>query len=438
MKTALILAGHGSHISPNTAGLVWKHVDHLRQSGIADEITAAFWKEMPSFHAVLNTLMADDVTIIPLFTAQGFFTQSVIPSEMGLEGQITRIGDRVIRYARTLSEHPYIGEIVRQRVEQALANTRYSQQQTAVTVIGHGTRRNSESRTATEAQVTELEESGLVAEVVATYLDDEPSIPQVYQLTTSPNIIAVPFFLAKGSHTMMDVPEALGLAEGTNEGHLYGRNVYYTDPVGTDETLLEAIIELAKEAGAPLYAASEFTDWDCFPQVGRDLLWQTVTDQGEFQFGELSLTADRVTVFGDDAPVNIISDMATLREIVRENPFRPLATATNLPRGWQVNIRSAPMLHAVVETIYPGAVADWFFWQQGQLDIVPIDQLIARQVGDYRQLAEFDQVDDVVNVVCGQCVRQPTWFDKQAANVNVIPCAEACNYWLTQAKGWRA
>ncbi|MFN8528773.1 MAG: CbiX/SirB N-terminal domain-containing protein [Anaerolineae bacterium] len=90
VHTALILAGHGSHISPNTAGMVWDLVDGLRAADVdftANEITAAFWKEMPSFHQVLNTVTATDITVVPIFTANGYFTQTVIPSEMGPYGQ---------------------------------------------------------------------------------------------------------------------------------------------------------------------------------------------------------------------------------------------------------------------------------------------------------------------------------------------------------------
>ena len=438
MKTALVLAGHGSHISPNTAGLVWGYVDQLRHMGVADEVTAAFWKEMPSFHTVLDSLSADDVTIVPLFTAQGFFTRAVIPAEMGLAESLTRTGERVIRYARTLSEHPYLGEVVHQRIVEALASRHYSPQETAVTIIGHGTRRNAESRAATEAQVRAIKASGLVKEVVATYLDDAPAIQDVYELTSAAHIIAVPFFLAKGSHTTIDVPEALGLTAGANAGCIQGRDVYYTDPVGTDDTLIEAILELAKAAGAPLTEHATGSDWQCFPQVGSDFLWETVTRQGEFLFGELRLTPDSVSVYGDQMSSQVIDDAAMLRRTVRENPFRPLTTAVRLPRGWRVAITSPQMLHAVVETVYPGAVADWFRGHTGQLTVNNLDQVTARQVGDYQQLAGFKPVDEVVRHVCSQCVRQVTWFEQREVTRDGIPCPEACNYWLTQAKGWTA
>ncbi|MCY4147375.1 MAG: hypothetical protein OXF90_13015, partial [Chloroflexi bacterium] len=71
---ALVLAGHGSHISANTAGIVWGYVDRLRRMGVADEITACFWKEPPAFSQALGTLESSQVVIVPLFTANGYFT----------------------------------------------------------------------------------------------------------------------------------------------------------------------------------------------------------------------------------------------------------------------------------------------------------------------------------------------------------------------------
>ena len=95
---ALVLAGHGSHISPDTAGVVWSYVDQLRGWGVADEITACFWKEAPSFNQVLDTLVSEHVTVVPVFAAAGYFSQKVIPAEMGLEGPLTRRDGRTIHY----------------------------------------------------------------------------------------------------------------------------------------------------------------------------------------------------------------------------------------------------------------------------------------------------------------------------------------------------
>src|SRR5690606_30915314 len=102
-------------------------------------------------------------------------------------------------------------------------------------------------RLATETQAEAIRSMGLVAEVQAVYLDDSPEVPEAYMLTTAPNLIAIPYFLALGSHNTIDVPAELSLPAGQTTGFINGRRVYYTHPVGTDEALLDVILELARE-----------------------------------------------------------------------------------------------------------------------------------------------------------------------------------------------
>jgi sirohydrochlorin cobaltochelatase len=429
--TALVLAGHGSHISPQTAGLVWKHVDSLRAANVADEVTAAFWKEAPSFHRVFDALTATDITVVPLFTAQGYFTQTVIPTEMGLSGPITHSDGRILRYARTLSEHPYLSKVVHQRVRDALAESAAPAAKTAVAIIGHSTRRNPESRRATEAQANLLREAGIVGEVVAVYLDDSPSIAEVYDLTSAPNLIAVPYFLALGSHTTQDVPADLALEPGRTTGRVRERDVYYTPPVGIDEALQDVILELARDTGAALRSPQRAgSAWDCFAAAGRDDLLVAVQQAGILQFGQLQLTL--ADVRAHDGDLQVIHDPTTLRAFVRDNPFRPLATSTDLPGGWRVPITHPEMIHAVVETVYPGAVADWSAYRRDMFGIETLDRTAARQTGMYHALGALDSAQraNIVARVCSRCVRHPTWFD---GSPSAIPCGEACNVWMSAA-----
>lgn len=435
MKTALLLSGHGSHISPHTAGIVWDLVDSLRARRVADEITAAFWKETPSFHSVLNTLTADDVTIIPLFTAQGYFTQTVIPAEMGLAGDITRRDGRIIRYAHTLSEHPNITSIVQQRVIDALRESGEPPERTAVAIIGHGTRRAPESHDAAYRQAELLREQGIAAEVIAVFLDDTPNIPDVYALTSAPTIIAVPLFLAPGSHTTLDVPAELGLESGQTRGTINGRTILYTPPIGTAESLQEMVLDLALEAGATLHPPTNGTLWDAFPAAGRDELIETVHDTGSLRYGELLLTPSEVRKAGDTRSAITLTDIPTLRRRVREQPFRPLATARGLPGGWRIDVHTPEMLHATVETIYPGAVADWAANRRQQLYPGTFAQTVARQTGKFRDLARLTavQIDATVTSICGHCVRHPTWHHGETPAAQ-IPCAEPCNFWMSRAQ----
>lgn len=475
-RSALVLAGHGSHISPNTAGLVWDAVDVLRQLGIFDEVGAAFWKEQPSFATVLDSISAADVTVVPLFTAQGYFTRTVIPAEMDIDlnapppephsamrstaTNIRRImltqptpgtdttpsarrsappagapANRVIRYTKTLGEHPRIGDIVRRRIQDAIAAIGAPPADIAMALIGHATRRNPDSRRATEAQRVLVRSTMPVREVVAVYLDDTPAIPDVYMLTTAPVLIAVPYFLAAGSHTTIDVPAALGLASGETTGTIDGRRVIYTAPIGQRDEIVEMALDLAREAGAPMHHASPRAAWDGFPQAGvQDAA--ALLDRVPARFGQLWVTRDEVRHIDDarrdDLP--LIDTPAALRQRVREAPFRPLATAMELPTGWRVaHMGDAARLHAIIETIYPGVFGTAARVRGGGLAQDVWSAVIARQTGQYRALAAMtpDAKASVTVRVCSRCVLHPAWAD--GAPRDTLVCREPCNIWLSDA-----
>jgi sirohydrochlorin cobaltochelatase len=446
VTTALVLAGHGSHISPNTAGLVWEQVDKLRTLNIADEVTAAFWKEMPSFHSVFNSLEATDITVVPLFTAQGYFTQTVIPAEMGLTGTITERDGKTIRYARTLGEHPDISNIIQKRIKTGMLQLNAPPEKTAVAIIGHSTRRNPESRKATEIQVEAIRQSGIVAEVVAIYLDDTPEIKTVYDITTAPNLVAVPYFLAEGSHTTIDVPMELGLGVtvvNMPQQIIKGRKVYYTQPIGND--VFSMILDMARETGASI--PDRFPGKKIYsngtPQVGKQDFIQTLQKASTFHFGQLSIASDasaegypyyRIAVSGESDYWFDTSDLWDVRPFIRENPFRPLATSKDLRTGWHIKAPSSEMAHIIVEVIYPGVIADWSAHREGTFRANTLVQTVARQTGQYRQLEQLTPVETqtIVKQVCANCVRHPTWFHGESP-ADVIPCAEPCNFWLSAA-----
>lgn len=430
--TALVLAGHGSHISPNTAGLIWQYVDALRARGAADEITAAFWKEPPFFHNVLSSVTASDITIVPIFTANGYFTQTVVPTEMGLQGPITEIDGRTIRFTPPLGTHPQIRALVEKRAQEALAANNLRPSEVTIALIGHSTRRNPTSRAATEAHAAHLRRLYPEAQVEAIYLDDDPAIPTIHDTARQNVIIAIPYFLAAGSHTTLDVPEALGLPRKAHQGQVGGRFVYYTPPLGVGTELIDAVLTLAHQAGMP-FSVVPASVWDRFPRAGMDELWDAVQQQEILRFGQLGLTTQQVIVYtvGDLDTASTLTKPSQIRRVSRESPFRPLSYP--IPGGWTVKAGSPQRLHAIVETIYPGAVAEWAAARQGTFTAEPLDVTLARQTGQYRPLIGMsaEEQKELCATVCRNCVRAPTW-----ANIlsdKIIPCREACNVWLSAA-----
>lgn len=431
MSIALVLAGHGSHISPNTAGVVWGYVDELRQRGIADEITAAFWKEQPEFSQVLKTLTSDIVIVIPLFTATGYFSRQIIPYEMRLAGKITQLNGRTIYYTQPIGEHPAIQQVVIQRVHDVIQQFALERHETAVAVIGHGTKRSKTTRDTVKTQVKRLERTELVNTVVDAYLDDDPDIPTIYERTSQPNIITVPFFLAVGSHTTMDVPDSLGITYGEFPAQVNQRKVYYTQPIGTEDVILDIIIQLAKDTGIQITERAFDNVWSNIPCVGAQQLLEAAAEKRQFQFGQLILTQTEVYPF-NSTKFYRLDNPSDLRRHIRETPFRSLVSTTDLPLDWYVPIQSIDNLPAVVETVYPGVLSDW---AQHAIHPISFHEMAANQLGMYRQLAEIDAatVTRFVTGVCGRCIKHPIWHTNLML-AGSISCQRPCNLFLSTIK----
>ncbi len=167
---------------------------------------------------------------------------------------------------------------------------------------------------------------------------------------------------------------------------------------------------------------------------GADLLIQQTYSQDEIQFGDLRLTPEQVTVWGENKIDTWIESPAALRVRIREKPFRSLTTRKGLPGGWAIRVKYPQMLHAIVETIYPGAVADWAAQQAGTFRANSFEATIKRQQGNFRQLAEMNphKSDAVTGKLCTQCARHPSWCSESIPR-NSIPCVEPCNHWLSSA-----
>jgi sirohydrochlorin cobaltochelatase len=431
MSVGLILAAHGSHISPNTAGIVWHYVDVLRQRGIADEVTACFWKEQPHLSHVLKTMASNIIVIVPIFTATGYFSQRIIPTEMELSGITTRRDGRIIHYTRTLGEHPSLKRIVQQRIEATLQADNLHPNDTAVVVIGHGTQRDTTTRYTTQSQVAYLQHIGIAAQVVDAYLDDTPNIPSIYQRTTAKNIVALPFFLAEGSHTTHDVPNALGVRLEDYPSQVNNRQVYYTAPIGTEDAICDLVVQLARETGHIFAEHQQDSAWGGFPKVGTTDLQNAIQAKGAVTFGDLILTEKSIAP-KDSTCETVLTTPAALRHHIRENPFRSLATSDDLPRDWVIHVESVQYVPAVVETIYPGVLANWSAHQRGRLCIESFDHIIKRQVGMFRSLTN-EHLDQHITDFCGTCTLHPTWHT-YTLPPNGLPCASPCNHVLSHIK----
>ncbi|MBK8033086.1 MAG: hypothetical protein IPK17_27095 [Chloroflexi bacterium] len=151
------------------------------------------------------------------------------------------------------------------------------------------------------------------------------------------------------------------------------------------------------------------------------------------RFGGLRLSLDDVRAWGDDDAHEIIETPTALRQRVRENPFRSLATSDDLPRGWRVPITDPAQIHAVIETVYPGVIGLFASEPMGQFRAHPLAETARRQLGMYRSLETLPRAaqSKLVERVCGRCILEPLWFDQP--EIYELPCPEPCNHWLSAA-----
>src|SRR5215510_1437195 len=84
---ALVLVGHGSTLNADSSAPAYQHGDELRRRKIFGQVIECFWKIEPAICAVLRGVHATRVFIVPVFISEGYFTEEVIPRELGLRSK---------------------------------------------------------------------------------------------------------------------------------------------------------------------------------------------------------------------------------------------------------------------------------------------------------------------------------------------------------------
>lgn len=251
--SALVIVGHGSTLNPDSSAPTHGHADAIRARDVFGEVAACFWKEEPSMREVLRMVESDEVYVVPDFISEGYFTRTVIPRELGLDGAITTRGGRVVKYCEPVGSHPRMTHVLLQRARETAPGVPAAE--TSLVIAGHGTALNDNSAVAAKEQVRRIAAMGLYGEVLAAYMEEPPLIAEWDRITHCPNVIVVPFFLADGLHSYQDIPIMLGIEEKgcpaasqrevfrRNPHAARGRTLYYASAIGTESMLADVILD---------------------------------------------------------------------------------------------------------------------------------------------------------------------------------------------------
>ncbi len=252
-QSALLIVGHGSTVNPDSSGPTLDHAEAIERRGVFGEVRAAFWKEEPSLRQALHMLDADDIYVVPNFISEGYFTRTVIPRELELQGALTVRDGRRVKYCRPVGNHPQMTELLLRRAREVAPEV--DPRATTLFIVGHGTGLNDNSAVAAKREVERVAARGLYAQVLSAFMEEPPLIADWDALSDQPNVVVVPFFIADGLHSYQDIPVLLGLTEEVgaaasqsevfrhNPHQLRGRTLYYASAIGTEPRFAEVILD---------------------------------------------------------------------------------------------------------------------------------------------------------------------------------------------------
>jgi sirohydrochlorin cobaltochelatase len=242
---ALVIVGHGSHLNEDSSLPVYEHAARIRETGEYDEVVECFWKEEPSMRHVLDTVEAEDVCVVPAFISEGYFTQQVIPRELGLTGPVTHKDGKTVRYAGPLGTFEGMADVILERAGDLLEGKEVPPGRRALVLLGHGTDLNKNSGGVIYLNAERTRERDLYDLVEVGFLDQEPEIGEVVENAEAESIVLIPVFIAEGWHTRETIPEDLSLTGEVTVRE--DKTIYYGAPVGTHPSMADLIAARARE-----------------------------------------------------------------------------------------------------------------------------------------------------------------------------------------------
>jgi sirohydrochlorin cobaltochelatase len=271
-NTSLLIVAHGSTVNPDSSAPTLRHAVEIRRRRVFGDVECAFWKEEPSLRDALFLFDPEairEVFVVPNFISEGYFTQTVVPRELELNGRITkRSNGQTWRYCEPVGNHPLMTELLLKRAHDVAPDAAPSQ--TSLLIVAHGTDLNENSAVAAKREAEKIRALGKYAAVLNVYMEEPPLVSDWRKLTETRNVVVVPFFISDGLHSYEDIPRLVGIAvaaetdrgqprlatPATTHGDIFRRNPYridtrdlfYAPSIGTDAGFADIIIDQALAA----------------------------------------------------------------------------------------------------------------------------------------------------------------------------------------------
>ncbi|PPB81203.1 sirohydrochlorin ferrochelatase [Albidovulum inexpectatum] len=235
MSSELLIVAHGQPSDPHPA--------EAEMNALAARVA----RRLPGWRVGAATLAdptalpraldgLDDPFVLPLFMADGWFTQTALPRRLAKAG---RPGLRILT---PLGLMPELTELARDIVAQSLDALGWRAQDSTLLLAAHGSGRSRAPAAAARAIETALRTALPLRSIATGFIEESPRLVDAAR-NTDHKALCLPLFVARWGHVRDDVPDALSQAGFA--GHLL-------DPIGLHPRIPEILAHAARQAV-----------WDC-------------------------------------------------------------------------------------------------------------------------------------------------------------------------------
>jgi sirohydrochlorin cobaltochelatase len=256
-------------VNPDSSAPTVAHAAEIRRRKIFADVGCAFWKEEPSLRDALflfDPQSIREVYVVPNFISEGYFTQTVVPRELELNGGTTkRANGQIWKYGEPVGNHPAMTELLLNRAREIAPGV--DPHETSLLIVAHGTDLNENSAVAAKREAEKIRSFGKYRTVLNVYMEEPPLVSEWRTLTKTANVVVVPFFISDGLHSYEDIPRLIGIVvaeavdrsrpasapPATASGQIFrhnpysidGRSLFYAPSIGTDPGFADIIVDQA-------------------------------------------------------------------------------------------------------------------------------------------------------------------------------------------------
>lgn len=250
---AIVLIGHGSARHPDSARPILALAEGLRRRGPWTEVSAAFMKQEPRLDRALDRITARRTIIVPVFAGKGYYTDTLIPREMGLTGPVTHRDGRILIMTPPVGCDPRIPGLMACRADGVARSAGVDPTTAGLLLIAHGSGRPGGAGETPKAIAAAIAAMNHFAEITLTFLEQEP-LARDWTALVRPGgeVVVLPLLVAQGTHASQDIPPLFGLRAGeSGPVDIAGRRVRMATGLGAEPELVDIVAAMIEHAANP-------------------------------------------------------------------------------------------------------------------------------------------------------------------------------------------